>query len=288
MLDLPALRLAVFTDLHVGATTANQWHNRFLSDAPEETAAATIAAINAENPDIVLVTGDLSDTASDKQLREARRVLDGLRAPWVVCRGNHDQPLSGGRTAFAEHFGDRSPAGITGPELLLPDGVMAVVLDADWRTEGDQWQVFIPEEQIAAIEPELEQRRPRLLILACHFPFVRQSQYVQSRDPDGKNAGTLWDGEQALERLARHAAATLAFTGHQHFHHITTGERWLHCTTASLAEYPAEYRVIDIDPDGVRIYTACSVPDLIAANPPDITWVRGRPEDREVIWPPSS
>ena len=56
--------------------------------------------------------------------------------------------------------------------------------------------------------------------VACHFPFVRQSAYIRSQAADGKNAGTLWDGEQALGRLVSLAGTTLVFTGHQHFHHI--------------------------------------------------------------------
>jgi predicted phosphodiesterase len=284
---MSTLRIAHVTDLHVGATTANHWHNDFLSDQPEATAAATVAAVNRERPDVVLVTGDISDTATDEQLRGARQVLDGLDAPWIVCRGNHDVSPEGDRSRFDRAFGWRAPVGLVGSDTLpLPGGVALVVLDADWRTEGDRWVVFVPEAQTDRLAARLARDRPELLLVVCHFPFVRQSDYIRSRDPEGKNAGTLWHGEQALEQLARQAGTTICFTGHQHFHHIATGDGWLHCTTASLAEYPAEYRVVDIGPDDVTIGTRCAVPDLIAANPPRVTWVRGREPDRELSWQP--
>jgi predicted phosphodiesterase len=282
---MSTLRIAHFTDLHVGATTANHWHNHFLSDQPEATAAATVAAVNRERPDVVLVTGDISDSATDEQLRGARAVLDGLDAPWIVCRGNHDVTPAGDRTPLEHAFGARAPVGLVGSDALpLPGGVALVVLDADWRMEGDRWVVFVPETQTERLAARLAQDRPELLLVVCHFPFVRQSDYIRSRDPDGKNAGTLWHGERALAQLARQAGTTICFTGHQHFHHIATGAGWLHCTTASLAEYPAEYRVVDIGPEEVVIRTGCAVPDLIAASPPRVTWVRGRAEDRDLTW----
>lgn len=288
MTDLPSLRFAVVSDLHIGATTANRWHNRFLTDEPEATLAAAVAAINDERPEFVLVTGDLSDTASERELRLAREALDRLAAPWVVSRGNHDQAAGGDSDAFQRLFGDRAPIGLVSDDLLpLPAGVCVLSLDADWRTEGDQWRVFIPDAQVDAAVAELAERRPDLLLIACHFPFVRQSDYIRSCATGGRNAGTLWEGEQALARLASAAGATLIFTGHQHFHHITTGEGWLHCTTGSLAEYPAEFRIVTTGPDGIQIQTLPGAPEIVAGAPVDVTWVHGRAEDREVVWQPA-
>ncbi len=288
MPDLPTTRFAVVSDLHIGATSANRWHNRFLTDEPEATLAATVAAINDQQPEFVLVTGDLSDTASEQELRLARETLDRLAAPWIVSRGNHDQAASGDSDAFQRLFGDRTRIGLVGDGLLpLPTGVSLLSLDADWRTEGDQWRVFIPDAQVDAAVATLADRRPDLLLIACHFPFVRQSEYIRSRAEDGKNAGTLWEGEQALARLAAGAGTTLVFTGHQHFHHIATGDRWLHCTTGSLAEYPAEFRIVTTGPDGVQIRTLPGAPEIVAGAPVAVTWVHGRSEDRELTWQPN-
>lgn len=286
----PTMRFAVLTDAHIGATTANRWHNRFLTDHPEETLAATVAAVNHEAPDFTIVTGDLSDTAGDDELSRARDVLNGLDAPWIVCRGNHDQHATGSNDAFARAFGDRAPVGVVGADHLpLPENIAMVVLDADWGRDGDTWRVWIPDDQVTAAVDALSERSdvPDLLIVACHFPLVRQGEYIRSRDPEGKNAGTIWEGEQVLETLASRAARTLCFTGHQHFHHITTQDgwpNWLHCTTASLAEYPAEFRLVTIDDRGVDIRTLPGAPDVVAANPPSVMWVHGRDEDREFRW----
>jgi hypothetical protein len=196
--------------------------------------------------------------------------------------------MAGDSDAFRRYFAERAPVGLVGDDLLpLPAGVRALSLDADWRDVDGQWRVFIPDEQVEQAVAALSERRPELLLIACHFPFVRQSEFIRSRAEDGKNAGTLWEGEQTLARLVAGAGTTLVFTGHQHFHHIATGERWLHCTTASLAEYPAEFRVVETGPAGVHIRTLPGAPEIVAGAPVETTWVHGRAEDREVRWQPA-
>ena len=51
MPDSPSLRLAVFTDLHVGATRAKRWHNQFLSDRPETTVSAVVTRVRGREQD---------------------------------------------------------------------------------------------------------------------------------------------------------------------------------------------------------------------------------------------
>src|SRR5829696_6551929 len=50
-------------------------------------------AIVASRPDILVVSGDLTQRARDKQFASARRFLDSLPVPRVVVPGNHDIPL---------------------------------------------------------------------------------------------------------------------------------------------------------------------------------------------------
>ena len=52
--------------------------------------AAQIAAIA---PDLVLVSGDLTQRAHSHEFQAARAFLDALPAPWLAVPGNHDVPL---------------------------------------------------------------------------------------------------------------------------------------------------------------------------------------------------
>src|SRR5215213_12041328 len=50
-------------------------------------------AILASRPDILVVSGDLTQRARNAQFASARRFLDSLPVPRVVVPGNHDVPL---------------------------------------------------------------------------------------------------------------------------------------------------------------------------------------------------
>lgn len=279
-------RFAVVTDLHAGASTANHWHNHFLSDEPLATVAATLAAVNAGAPDFVAVLGDISDHAADVELCAARATLDQSTAPWFVCRGNHDVSPAGETAAWQRHFGDRAPVGVLpAGRLPLPEGVAAVVFDGSFGEVEGVWRANLDPAAVEAARATLQHMQPDLLLVFCHFPFVRQSEHV--RRYDGKNAGTLWEGERALQALAETAGATLCFAGHQHFHHIATSAApaWLHCTTASQAEFPAEFRVVTVAPGQVTLATERGAEAIVAAAaPPQVTWPAGRTEDRECTW----
>jgi 3',5'-cyclic AMP phosphodiesterase CpdA len=52
-----------------------------------------VLAVNEVAPDLVVVSGDLTQRARASQFREARAFLDGLPGPQLVVPGNHDVPL---------------------------------------------------------------------------------------------------------------------------------------------------------------------------------------------------
>jgi 3',5'-cyclic AMP phosphodiesterase CpdA len=51
------------------------------------------AAILANRPDLLVVSGDLTQRARDEQFAAARQFLDTLAVPRIVVPGNHDVPL---------------------------------------------------------------------------------------------------------------------------------------------------------------------------------------------------
>ena len=294
MPSLPSLRCAVFSDLHIGSDTSGGWHNRHLTDDPIATVRATVAAVNRARPDVALVLGDLAQNGAAEQLTAARAALDGLEVPWLACRGNHDLPYGGDGSdvdgTFGHALAGRTQTGVVTPDLLpLPEGVMALTLEARWRVDDGQWRVFIPDDELRNALDAAASAAPALLLACCHFPFVRQGDYIRSQDLGGKNAGTLWKGETALAALGERCGALICLAGHQHFHHITAGAKanWLHCTTAALVEYPAEYRIIETGPAGARVTTRLGAPAIVATAPaPAATWVAGRPKDRDIVWQP--
>ena len=57
------------------------------------TVQALIATVTEARPDVVVVSGDFTQRAKEREFQEARRFLDALPAPQIVVPGNHDVPL---------------------------------------------------------------------------------------------------------------------------------------------------------------------------------------------------
>ena len=59
----------------------------------DQVIAPLIESITRINPDLVAVSGDLTQRARSHQFKEAREFLDRLPKPQIVVPGNHDVPL---------------------------------------------------------------------------------------------------------------------------------------------------------------------------------------------------
>lgn len=68
----------------------------------EEIIAPLIESINQLRPDVVAVSGDLTQRARSHQFEEARAFLDALPRPQIVVPGNHDIPLYNVFARFAQ------------------------------------------------------------------------------------------------------------------------------------------------------------------------------------------
>lgn len=292
MPTLPGLKIAILNDLHVGGPVGGGFQNPFLAADATRLIRPTVDAIKGASPDLVLVPGDLTHDATDEQLAAVRECLDLLQAPFVVCKGNHDRETSEGMARFHTVFSAHTRPGVTsGMNFGLSSDVAVLVLEASWRENGEPYSADDP--PLAVIDPDivepaladLDQLRPALLLVVCHYPLVSQAAYVQTHD--GQYAGHVAGGEELLQRLTGLAGAVICFTGHNHLHHILTGDRWMQCATGALAEYPAEYRLVEVTQDAVAISTHSAAGDIVAAGPELWNpWVSGRPEDREFIWRP--
>jgi 3',5'-cyclic AMP phosphodiesterase CpdA len=72
--------LAHLSDLHFGRIE-------------RATVNALIAKVTEARPDIVIVSGDLTQRAKQREFQEARQFLEALPSPQIVVPGNHDVPL---------------------------------------------------------------------------------------------------------------------------------------------------------------------------------------------------
>src|SRR5712671_3863019 len=63
--------------------------------------APLVETVKEIKPDLVAVSGDLTQRARSHQFREARAFLDSLPHPQIIVPGNHDVPLHNVLSRFA-------------------------------------------------------------------------------------------------------------------------------------------------------------------------------------------
>lgn len=82
------LRLIQISDCHLQADPTARSRAGF----PLRQLEAVIRAVQAERPDLVLVTGDVSQDGTAASYALAQQALSSLGCPWFWLAGNHDDP----------------------------------------------------------------------------------------------------------------------------------------------------------------------------------------------------
>jgi 3',5'-cyclic AMP phosphodiesterase CpdA len=166
-----------------------------------------IAAVHDVRPDLVAISGDLTQRARPAEFCEAREFLDALPAPQIVVPGNHDIPLHNLYTRFVGSF-DQYQAHIS--EELEPYYMDDEIAVAGINTaRPSAWKGGrINARQIARARQSLcAADRQRVKVVVTHHPF---------EVPDGMGSHALVGrADMAMRRLAD-CGADLFLAGHLH------------------------------------------------------------------------
>jgi 3',5'-cyclic AMP phosphodiesterase CpdA len=184
--------------------------------------AALLRLIDTLAPDLVIVSGDITQRARRHQFAAARAFFDTLgTTPMVVIPGNHDIPLFDPIARlfhpYANHrraFGDQLEPSFESADVL----VLGVNTTRPYRhTDGE-----LSMQQIRRVAARLEAAsEAQLRVVVTHQPVA------VTRTQDEKNL--LRGRERAVQRWAR-AGADLIVGGHIHLPYVLP----LHDTFASL------------------------------------------------------
>jgi len=272
------LKFGIISDLHLGHAGDGHWHNRLLYDQAETIAHAAVEALNGQDLDAVFVLGDITQAGEERQLLQAREILSGLEASWFVLPGNHD------RAAVCSGLFDRVFRGRQVPEFILHNGMVVAGLREQAPEPGEQPDAYrLDPRKATAFLEQLERSLAGTLLLFSHIPLVDGAAWAEAHA--GKDAGCFENGEAFLTRAAGMVeGVTAAFSGHQHWHQITAGLAWTHCTTAALIEFPMEMRLVTLEGDRLQIDTLAVADTLAQSSLNGAEWVRGRAEDRRAAY----
>jgi 3',5'-cyclic AMP phosphodiesterase CpdA len=196
--------IAHLSDLHFGR-------------ANPEVLTPLVEAIIAEQPDVVAVSGDLTQRARERQFIQARAFLDRLPSPQIVIPGNHDVPLYDVMRRFAAplaRFRRHVTSDLT-PFYRDDEIAIAGVNTARSLTfKGGR----INAEQVEAIAAQFAELPPSVLrIVVTHHPFDLPGDVDASQ--------RVGRAVMAMEGFAR-AGVDLFLSGHLHQSHSSTTQRY--------------------------------------------------------------
>ena len=158
-------------------------------------------------PDLVVLSGDLTQRAKPVQFRAARRFVDEIQAPVIAVPGNHDVPLYRFWERFAlplrpyrRHFASELEPRLADDELL----VVGFNTAFNFTLTGGR----ILRRQLAAAARAFSSAAPGVFKIAVIHHHLLPS-------PNGRAPRVLWGANRALHGLAV-AGVDLVLAGHLH------------------------------------------------------------------------
>ncbi|HOU54762.1 MAG TPA: metallophosphoesterase [Myxococcota bacterium] len=226
------MRLAHLSDLHLWpsgfvpvqallgrrlAGAANLWWTR-KATLQRGVVEAAVQAILAQEPDVIVCTGDVVNLALPREFQLAREVLEPLcrTGRFRIVPGNHDfyTPESIDQRRFEEAFRDCLGEGEDWPRVAdLPGGVRLILARSATRTLPLMAHGWLGRDQLQAIDTLARQGRAegRLVVLALHH-------HLHLRWTFREVTGFLRDRGDLLAML-RHSGVGLVIHGHDHHPH---------------------------------------------------------------------
>lgn len=172
---------------------------------------ALVTLARLQQPDLLVLSGDITQRARPAQFQAARALMDRLGAPFLAIPGNHDIPLFDLwmrlRRPYARHiaaFGSDLEPAFSSADLM----VACVNTTRAWRHKHGE----VSAQQIDRVAQMLAKAKPeQLRVVVVHQPIA------VTRTEDATNL--LRGHTAALQRWAE-AGADLVMGGHIHLPYV--------------------------------------------------------------------
>jgi 3',5'-cyclic AMP phosphodiesterase CpdA len=183
----------------------------FGTEQPEVVAALHVLA-RERHPDLLVLSGDITQRARASQFEQARRMCDGLGIPHMLALpGNHDIPLYNLAARLARPYGNYLKS--FGPRLepiLETDDFLVIGVNTTRPSRHKNGEVSL--EQVHAVAKRLQGARPgQLRVVVTHQP----ADVIRTEDEPDRLLGA----EHALQDWSR-AGADLVLGGHIHLPYV--------------------------------------------------------------------
>ncbi len=226
--------IAHISDLHVSRS------GEFLADMLHR----VVDELNELAPDLVVVTGDITDKGFEEEYADSKRILDRLEIENVeVLIGNHDARYTG-YIHFRKYYG-RSYG------LVKIDDILLIKLDS---TVMDIDQGYLAQHQLDLLEEGLckAEREGLKAVVALHHHILP----VPDTGYERSVIGNVGDALKAIMRRK----PLMVLMGHRHRPWMWRfeGVRFIYAGAASTKKlrgyYKNTYNIIEIEGDEVKVY----------------------------------
>lgn len=192
--SLSDYKIVQLSDCHVSADHKADY--RGLN--ADRSLAALLPVVRAWQPDLVLLTGDVSEDASTASYGRVSARLNSIGAPVVALPGNHDEPET------MKRYFPNGPW--NGPWFHGARGWQLVLLDS---TEAGRIDGVVSDEQLHRLERGLRRSRSEHVMVALHHqPIPVGSPWIDRY--------ALQNPEKLLDLLDRESRLRCVTWGHVH------------------------------------------------------------------------
>lgn len=225
--------IAHISDLHICET-----------DFDEDIFMQAVAEINHLQPDMIILTGDITNGGYYTEFQQATKYLEMFEAPLFAVPGNHDARNLGYQT-FEELIGERS-------WKLTMDGNLTVIgLDS---SSPDESRGNIGNPQHMWLEHQLDE-----CAINENFSIVALHHHVIPIPQTGRERNVLSDAGDILKTLTGHEV-DLVLSGHKHVPNIWKLNNIIVVNAGSLCskklrgKIKNSYMVYNITDDEIEIF----------------------------------
>jgi 3',5'-cyclic AMP phosphodiesterase CpdA len=225
--------IAHISDLHISK-----------ADFDESIFMQAVTEINQLHPDMIILTGDITDGGYYVEFEQATRYLKMFEAPLFAVPGNHDSRNLGYQT-FEELIGERSW------KLTMGDDFTVIGLDS---STPDENRGHIGHPQHLWLEHQLDE-----CAINENFAIVALHHHVVSIPNTGRERNVLSDAGDILNTLTTHEV-DLVLSGHKHVPNIWKLNNTVIANAGSLCSSKLRgknlnsYNVYNISEDEIEIY----------------------------------
>lgn len=240
------VRIAFLSDIHLT--------HRLKEDQPvrERRLQEAIAAVNAENVDLVLLGGDLTEDGTVAEFRDFQRLARGFAAPVWYVPGNHDigNKRIAGKKESVTHERHKRFESILGRSWWVREhaGVRVVGVNGPLLGSG------LPD------EPKMWAELERALAATSSVPTLIMVHFPPFQSSNSEPGGVYWNLEPSprgrLLGLAQQAGVKTILSGHLHRNLTNQHEGITLLTTTTIGvgdpkkNPPRGWMLLSVEKDG--------------------------------------